>query len=463
MKRIFCALLVICFAACKKEHKDTQFNRNYFETVKMALKDSLSEKDFTALDFNRALLSKSEHLQLFFLRVPLKNKSFSEEFVMVKTNAYGRIEAGRMVHLERQDAANNAHLDFNGFISIHSLTGQPVLQSPIQKGYITALHPAPTSRMNSVVPILPANVMPEVFIVAYAKNYGGIEYSSWLWLDALFYNSVDDANSYYGDGGQYGSLEGDQGTYSGAGGSYGSGYGSGSGVAEEGLMEMEEENIYNAPKINVWKYFNCFDQMPSAGAIYTIKLCVDVPSNGNPGASSRSSGSSAGHTFLTISKSNGNSKVTQSFGFYPEREPSFFDPFTSVESAMRDNGEDEYNASLEMTITEAQYKLIWNKAISTSTLPYNLKSYNCTSYALDVINYVRQTPIKIDPYVVVLPSDPAPYGVPEPITFTFEESPQMLFFKLLEMKNSNTQEAGRIEIDQTHNSKSPASHGECKY
>lgn len=151
-------------------------------------------------------------------------------------------------------------------------------------------------------------------------------------------------------------------------------------------------------------------------------------------------------------------KITQSFGFYPKSEPSILDPFASVSSAIKDNGGNEYNAAIEMTITDDQFTLLKNIAISRSTLPYNLDSYNCTSYALDVFNSVRTSPIEILPYKVTLPSDPGAYGSSDPNTITIDKSPQMLFNKIQEMKNAGV---ANCEIDPSHNTLSPGSHGAC--
>lgn len=472
MKRFLVIVILIFMAvACRKDMRNSNGSNGYLENVQSQLRDSLSLADFSNLDFTRALISASEKEQLYFLRVPFKGKNLKNEFVIVKTNAAGKIEAGRKVKLNNNssiiDSTKNALYKYNGFISISSLDGKPVLNSEIQNGFIKSLHQNINSRTTVMAPVYAEDVLPEVVVVAYVSDYGGISYSTWLWLNSLFYNydygGGGGGGNNYGSG-YYGSMDGGGGYYSSGGGGYVGNYGGSSGggstVPQEDLMEFEAEYIYDIPEIDVWKFFNCFDQVPSSGANYTIKLCVDIPSNNNPQASSTSSGSSAGHTFLTITKSNGASKITQSFGFYPKSEPSFLDPFGSVSSTIKDNGGNEYNAAIEMNISQSQFDLIKNNAISKSTLQYNLGNYNCTNYAMDVFNSIRSTPITISPYKIYL-GDPNPYGTSGPNTISIEKSPQMLFVKLQEMKTSNSTEAPKIEIDQTHNSLSPTSHGEC--
>src|SRR5262249_6427464 len=116
-------------------------------------------------------------------------------------------------------------------------------------------------------------------------------------------------------------------------------------------IEIEEEYIYNIPIVDVRKYFNCFDLVPNEGAIYTIQLCVDVPVNSDPDMSMNFSGGvSAGHTFLVVTKTGGGVSVSQSFGFYPQTAPSMWNPFSSIPSTIKDNGNKEINASITMNI-----------------------------------------------------------------------------------------------------------------
>jgi hypothetical protein len=461
MKHLLLAFFLIgLLVSCKKEFHPGLPSPGYWEKVTAGLKDSLSEIDFTRLDFARALLCKSNERQLYFLRVPFKHQNRSEDFLIVKTHSSGAIESGRIVHLKREGggAAHPAFSTFTGSITIHSLRRQPILTSSIRNGYITALHPKLFSRAM----VLPdEDVLPEVVVVAYINQYDAFSYSTWLLLNNLFdYSAVVNESAY--SSGLYGWIDeggGDGGYPSGNGGA--SSGSSPTPVPVEDLMEFEAESIYQAASKDVWKLFNCFNTVPSAGATYSIKLCVDIPSNNNPDASSTNSGTSAGHTFLSITKANGPSKVTQSFGFYPESAPSFLNPFGSLKSTIRDNGSSEYNAALEMTLSEGQFNLIKNNAINWSTLSYNLASYNCTNYALDIFNSVRSTPISIRPYEIILPDDPDTYAPQEPITITIDKSPQMLFRKLQEMKKNNAPEAAAITIDPSHASLSPVSYGEC--
>jgi hypothetical protein len=265
--------------------------------------------------------------------------------------------------------------------------------------------------------------------------------------------------------GYYSSLDGT----GGGGGGYGGGYGgSGDGsldydvpVIVDDLVKIEAEYIYNLPGVDLSKMFKCFDNVPSIGATYSIRLCSDIPSNSNPNASANFSAASGGHTFLTITKTNGSTSVTQSFGFYPSSQPSWIDPFSPVTSTLKDNGAQEINASLEMNLTETQFNTVKQNAISWSTRNYELTDYNCSNYAVDIFNSVRTTPIIIPGYQIVLPGNTNPWAPNNPITVTINKSPQMLFSKLQEMKNNNDPESSKIVIDQSHNYTAPISKGEC--
>ena len=51
------------------------------------------------------------------------------------------------------------------------------------------------------------------------------------------------------------------------------------------------------------------------GAVYSAKLCVDIPVNNDPLA--LLDGTTPGHAFITVTKTNGSQSATLSFGFYP--------------------------------------------------------------------------------------------------------------------------------------------------
>lgn len=213
----------------------------------------------------------------------------------------------------------------------------------------------------------------------------------------------------------------------------------------------------NGSTVNINKIFNCFSNVSSYGAIYTVKLCSDVPINSIPSSSANSFGSSPGHTFLTITKQNGAQSVTRSIGFYPTSESVF-----SVPGMITDDKNHEYNASITMTITAAQFSQLQQTAVGLSTNQYNVCDNNCSNYAIKIFNSVRTTPITVAPLTVYLPSSSSmPPASPTANTIQIANSPQMLFTSLQNMKNANGLEAANIKIDQSKNSHAPSDFGEC--
>jgi len=224
---------------------------------------------------------------------------------------------------------------------------------------------------------------------------------------------------------------------------------------------IEEELDIPIPSLDLQKAFNCFKAIPSTGAKYTIKLCADVPNNSNPTNMPPQTGSTTGHTFVVVSKSNGTKNVTQVFGFYAQKHPGYLDPFRAMPSIVKNNQLREINASIEMNLTEAQFETLRKKALELAKSKYDANDFNCTNYGLDLFNSVRTKPLIIEKYIAYLPANVTLWGTTEINRITIDKTPQMLFKKLHEMKDNKDSEASRIVIDTTTKTKAPLSHGEC--
>lgn len=451
---VFCIAMIL-LASCQKELVKNGKNLALIEHLKTALKQRISTTDYQRLDFDSPFFSKAAEQQLYFIRIPFKGKKLSEQFLIVKTDIAGLIEAGRIVQLALQPVTPT--LQIKGTITVSDLERKNVLRSSVENGYITALHPGRYSRAylepsdpdlvvvfdNSIQPDYSYYTSLNSFFSDYATgtsfSTGTTYYSSLDVYASNYYNGTMVSNS----SSQHSSQDG---VYA---------------PVEEDLIEFEREYIYHNPGYDIIKLFNCFDNVPSAGATYSIKLCTDVPSNDHPEAISVSGGISAGHAFVIITKKNGSASVIQSFGFYPQ-ELSHLDPLQYFASELLDNGFSEINASIDMNVSENQFKIIKSTAIRNASKSYNMSEYNCTNFAMDIFNSVRQNPLIIDPYIVYLPSNTNLWGVSsEPNRISISKSPQMVFRKLQEMKNSGGPEAAQIMIDKTHNSFAPLSKGEC--
>ena len=159
------------------------------------------------------------------------------------------------------------------------------------------------------------------------------------------------------------------------------------GVLED-IIEFELEDVASKPGIDIVKMFNCFDLVPSGmNAHFTIKLNSDIPSNGNEGIPFLLNGN-PGHSFLTVTKTNGSQSVTQSFGFYPTTGYQSIGLSNVSSKIVNDEGH-EINASLSMDINEASFNLMKANAIYWSTQQYNLQSNNCADFAINLFNLSR--------------------------------------------------------------------------
>ncbi len=200
--------------------------------------------------------------------------------------------------------------------------------------------------------------------------------------------------------------------------------------------------FYSRSGIDLEKYMNCFNQIPSAGATFTVKLCADIPVNDDPYKINTLS--SGGHVFLTLTKSNGENSISQTVGFYPQNGTFAFLGLPQPSKVVNDEIH-EYNASLKMDVSEANFLSIVNTALANQSSSYDINNYNCADFALNSFNAGRNNPLNI------------------PDTYTsigafFGKTPVGLYRKLKNMKTHNDPENDNIEIGTFT---SPQSHGPC--
>src|SRR5258708_16257285 len=314
MKKLISAAIFILFAySCRKDAVIQADSGVYLHSVLTHLRDSLSVEDFNRLDTGKAILTNPGTGTLYTLRFPFTGKSLAGDFVLLRTDPAGNILKGQVVHLE-----NTGHdLQFSGNIQLTSLSGRLILNSGIDNGFINAFHGAgrrPThvgGAKPQTVTLLPApnaDWLPEGGVVGYPDDSSPNFY---ITLDALLGASsggiLGSSGGSQGDAGSGGGGSGIAGGGSVSGASPGSIPGSSTaphsplspaatpmrsslGVGVSDPIDVEKEYVYGKPIVDVQKYFNCFDQVPSDGASYTIQLCADVPVNSNPAMSMHFSG-----------------------------------------------------------------------------------------------------------------------------------------------------------------------------
>ncbi len=215
-------------------------------------------------------------------------------------------------------------------------------------------------------------------------------------------------------------------------------------IVEIYVGEAETETIeYNSgPSIDLQKYKNCFGLVSSAGATYTIKLCADIPVNDDPYKINTMT--DPGHVFMTFTKTNGANSVTQSFGFYPRNGtvPLLGIP---VSSKIVDDENHEYNASIQMNVTEANFLASFSAGQTNASSSYDINDYNCAYFALDNFNTIRPNPLAV------------PYTYTTTGAF-FGKTPVGLYQTLQYKKTHNDPEQNNIQIGLFS---SPDSHGPC--
>ena len=170
-------------------------------------------------------------------------------------------------------------------------------------------------------------------------------------------------------------------------------YSGGSGGGTSSSVTVQVMTFSTPPGVDVKKFFKCFANVPDAGATYSITLHADLPVNSSP--NTLVSGLRPGHAFLTLTKSNGGTSVTQVIGFYPvSGTKSVFD--APVTSQTVNDGGHEYNASITMNVSQADFNAAINQATTYSTnSKYDLNDFNCTNYAVNVYNSATTNDISV--------------------------------------------------------------------
>jgi hypothetical protein len=472
----FILILSILFFSCKKDLNSLSSDANLqIDKTAAYLKGQMSSTDFKTLDFTKADVTSLDSGNILLWRVPFTGKSIATDFVLVQARADGTCTTGRVIHLDNNTGNGYA---YNGAVTVQTLARQSVYQSDILNGYIAALHPSGTGRVtvNSTVSIdvVPASagaaVLPELVIVGYVNSTGTPPtQATYMMLMTLLATSPNGSGAGSNSGslpvGSGGSAPGTTtGTVTGTGIYTPLAPNGGTGTLSPSLLtkpiSVSTDYTANLPIIDLSSFLKCFDNIPSTGATFTIKLCSDLPVSSNPAFITL--GTNSGHTFITLTKTNGSQSITQSFGFYPVQNPSVLNPFGTIPGGIKNNGGHEVNASIQMTITANQFSTVATNSLAWANNTYSLSTYNCTNYALNLFNSVRTTPISIDPLTVYLPSNGTTYNpAAPPATATIIDSPQSLFIKLQGMKTSGSSEAQNIAIDQSGNTFSPVSHGAC--
>ena len=187
--------------------------------------------------------------------------------------------------------------------------------------------------------------------------------------------------------------------------------------------------------VNITEVFDALDRVPDAGAVFSLRLCVALPVDGDPTASMNFSGGvKAGHTFLVVGKEREGVCTMRAFGFYPATRLSVWSPLDPYPSMIRDNRRHLVHAWLEMPITALDFEVVRALAIAGAWSVYRLLSFNCAGYAVEVFNSVRAEPVVLPPYAVQCWGVPIGYNrLPSRKQIIIPHTPQGLFLAIRSM------------------------------
>ncbi|MGN7720241.1 hypothetical protein [Chitinophaga sp. 22620] len=141
--------------------------------------------------------------------------------------------------------------------------------------------------------------------------------------------------------------------------------------------------IVNAPTapVNISDFLKCFNRLKGA----TFTIYADQPVAGARNSIDLGAGGTdVGHAFVTIEQTSLGVTYSRTFGFYPRGDAGLLSPQDNA--AFSNDGNQGYDVKITKTITPSQLSAIIHKAVSASSVPYNLYQYNCANFAIDLAN-----------------------------------------------------------------------------
>ena len=214
------------------------------------------------------------------------------------------------------------------------------------------------------------------------------------------------------------------------------------------ILIIESYEYETPPAVKLDKIMKCFEGIPDAGAKYSMTMYVDIPNTSDPTQLTKNF--SPGHTFLAMTKSNGQSSITQVFGFYPSvGSLSFFG--SAVKSKIRDNSDHEYDASITIDDVDSYSfnTAAYLAQYYSNGMHYDINDFNCTDFAIDVFNKARP----LDDQITV------PDWTLNSVGVNCGTTPNGLYQILSSAKDNNTPSSKDIDVK---TSQAPKGKGECQ-
>ncbi len=159
--------------------------------------------------------------------------------------------------------------------------------------------------------------------------------------------------------------------------------------------EIEEWNWYEdtpfAQGINISELMDCFLNIDfiSPNSTYSLTVYVEQPV---PNSAVANNGTDPGHSFISMSINDPNiseNNITQVFGVYPENSVNPLPGGSIISNGeFRDNSGHNYHVSATINLSNNSFYSIVNhiSTLGNSIPQYNLNSYNCTDFILEIGN-----------------------------------------------------------------------------
>ena len=369
---LFLALAGIIASCTKQElaihnQEDAQAEQSHhLARIKQYLKDSLSAQDFAAIDFNKMYLNSDSVSGNYFIRLGFDKKNISQDFILLKTTNAGDIIKAKIIYVQWDGSMNSPANNMR--VKSSSLNRKKItyIRNRNHRSYSSNQSAIATSgdissMMEEEAPA-GEQTLPDVVVVGYT-DYNPVP-TYWYFYDGMLgLNSGGIGTSY----------------------TYGASDPVGGGSSSIPTMHLDYEFAENAKAIDVKKYLDCFGSVQETDATYTITIATDIPVDGDPSRFFNWSNATPGHTYIELYKNSNAGLIQQNIGFYPNTGwKSINDYF--VPPKMVDNANHEYNARYTISVSNTQFQAALNAVQTYSSYNYNIATFNCTDFALEIFN-----------------------------------------------------------------------------
>jgi hypothetical protein len=167
----------------------------------------------------------------------------------------------------------------------------------------------------------------------------------------------------------------------------------------------------NQKPFNIQEQLQVFYPLDNT-AEYHLAVCTDVPVNNKPRCVFKKG--EPGHVFLILSKLDPatGKTISRSFGFYPRVPVTCI--FKRVRSQILDNSNREYDASLEIKLTNEGFAMLLKQCNELAKKKYDLKKFNCYDYVLQIFNslpVIEKLPVTKVKFPFILGRGGSPCGL----------------------------------------------------